>query len=81
MGNIHTVCTFDCPNNKMDLLQVGNAYITAHHHLLTDNGWMTARQAAAGGKGKLRIDHDCAIVYGLCLQEGGNILVDTTAQL
>jgi hypothetical protein len=81
MREIPTVCTFKCPNYKMDLLQVGDAYITAHHHLQTNSGWMTARQAAARGFGTLWVDYDCAIVYGLSLQYCGNILVNATAQL
>jgi len=30
MTGVRTVCTFNCPKQKMDLLQVGEVYITAH---------------------------------------------------
>ena len=42
---------------------------------------MTARQAGKSGLGKLWIDLACNRVYNLCLNQGGNILVETTAQL
>jgi len=81
MTTIRTVCIFDCPVAKIDLLQVCEAYITAHHHIYTDNGWMAARQAAKSGLGKPWIDQACNRVYSLSLYQGGNILVNTTAQL
>jgi len=81
MTTILTVCIFDCPEAKIDLLQVGEAYITAHHHIYTDDRWMTARQAATNGLIKLWIDQACDRVYSLNLTQGGNILVNTTAQL
>jgi len=81
MTTIRTVCIFDCPEAKIDLVQVGEAYITAHHHIHTENGWMTARQASNRGLGKLWINQACNRVYSLSLNQGGNILVNTTAQL
>jgi len=42
---IKTVCTFDCPASGIDMIQLGLANITAHHHIQTPEGWMTARQA------------------------------------
>jgi len=81
MTTIRTVCIFDCPEAKIDLLQVGEAYITAHHHIHTDNGWMTACQAANRGLRKLWINQACNRVYSLSLNQGSNILVNTTSQL
>jgi len=40
-----------------------------------------ARHVATRGLGTLWLDRDCDIVYGLSLQQGGNILVNTTALL
>jgi len=81
MTMILTVCTFDCPNVRMDLLQVGKAYITVHHHIYAEHGWMTAHQAADRGVGKLGVDIACDKVYCLSLHKGGNILVNTSEPL
>jgi len=53
MMPIKTLCTFECPDAGIDLVQMGEAYITAHHHIHTEDGWMTARQASDRGQGKL----------------------------
>jgi len=50
---IKTLCSFECPDAKMDLVQMGEAYVTAHHNIHTSDGWMTARQASHRGLGKL----------------------------
>ena len=65
----------------IDIVRVGESIITAHHHIQTTDGWMTARQAAAKGYGDFL--PNCAIprVYNLCLEGGGNILINTTATL
>ena len=49
MMTICTVCIFDCPEAKIDLVQVVEAYITAHHHIHTEDRWMTAHQASDRG--------------------------------
>jgi len=77
MMTMRTVCIFDFPEAKINLLQVGEAYITTRHHIHTDNGWMTARQAAKCGPRKLWIDQACDRVYSLSLNHDGN----TTANL
>jgi len=68
--SIQTVCTFECTNTKSDLVQVGEAFITAHHQIHTNNGWMSARQAAENGCGKLWTDLACVRVYNLALTQG-----------
>ena len=78
MTPINTVCMFECPDAKIDLKQIGKTYITAHHHIHTENGWMTARQASNRGQGKLWTKLVCKRVYSLCLDGGGNIMVNTT---
>jgi len=79
--SINTVCIFMCPDVKTDLVQMGGVYITAHHHIHTENGWMTARQAFNRGQGKIWTNHTCQRVYRLCLVGGGNIMVNTMALL
>jgi len=61
MTKIGTVCTFECPAGGIDIVQMGKACITAHHHIQTEDGWMTARQAAERGHGTL-------LTYSQCLQ-------------
>jgi len=53
MTTIETLCTFECPEGGIDLVQMGKAYITAHQHIHTEDEWMTARQAADRGQGTL----------------------------
>jgi len=60
---------------------MGEARITAHHHIQTEDGWMTARQAADRGLGTLLTNQVHPRVYSLCLVGGGNIIIDTTATL
>jgi len=44
---IKTTCCFQCQTGGSDMVRMGSCIITAHHHILTEDGWMTARQAAA----------------------------------
>jgi len=43
MTKIETICTFACPTVGIDIVRMGKALITAHHHIQTAEGWMTAR--------------------------------------
>jgi len=79
MTRIETVCTFECPAGGIDIVRVGEALITAHHHIQTEDGWMTARQAVDMGHGALLTNLKLPIVYNLCLAGGGNIIINTTA--
>jgi len=79
MTKIVTVCTFACPPGGIDLVRRGKALITAHHQIQTAMGWMTARQAARQGLGKLIYNFSAERVYNLCLEGGGNIIINTTA--
>jgi len=81
MTTIETACTFDCPAGRIDLVQMGDAIITAHHHIQTADGWMTARQAADMGHGSLLTNFVLPRVYNLCLEGGGNIIINTFATL
>jgi hypothetical protein len=38
MAKIEMVCTFGCPEDGIDIVQMGEALITAHHHILTAEG-------------------------------------------
>jgi len=78
---IKTVCTFECPASGIDLVQLGQARITAHHHIQIPEGWMTARQAAEMGHGTLLANRFFSVVFSLCLEGGGNIIIDTTADM
>jgi len=75
MTPINTVCIFESHDAKIDLVQMGAAYITAYQNIHTENGWMTARQASERGQGKLWTNLVCKRVYSLCLNGGGNIMV------
>jgi len=79
MTKIETVCTFDCPDEGIDLVKMGEALITAHHHIQTAEGWMTARQATQQGLGRLISNAPAKRVYNLLLEGGGNIIINTTA--
>jgi len=79
MTKIGTVCTFECLASGIDIVQMGKACITVHHHIQTEHGWMTARQAAERGHGTLLTNQVLPRVYSLCLEGGGNIIIDTTA--
>ena len=81
MTTIETVCTFDCPAGRIDLVQMGDAIITAHHHIQTADGCMTARQAADMGHGSLLTNFVLPRVYNLCLEGGGSIIINATATL
>jgi len=65
----------------MDLFQMGEAYVTAHHHIHANNGGMTARQASHRGLGKLWTNQECQRVFSLYLAGGRNIVINTTALL
>ena len=79
MTKIETVCTFGCPKDGIDIVRMGKSLLTAHHHLQTAEGWMTARQAAQQGLGRLINNFRVERVYNLCLEGGGNIIINTTA--
>jgi len=79
MTKIETICVFDCPTGGIDIVQMGEALITAHHHIQIADGWMTARQAAHLGHGALYNNFSLPRVYSLCLEGGGNIIINTTA--
>jgi len=76
---IKTVCTFDCPDEGIDMVQSGEAFITAHHHVQTAEGWITARQATQHGWGRLISNVHLERVYNLLLEGGGNIIINTTS--
>jgi len=78
MAKIETVCTFGCPEDGIDIVQMGEALITAHHHILTAEGWMMARQAVQQGPGHLINNVQVERVYNLLLEGGGNIIINTT---
>jgi len=67
------------PAGGIYLVQMGKAYITANHHIQTDEGWMTARQAADRGHGTPLSDHMYPKFYSLRLVAGGNIIINTSA--
>jgi len=79
MTKIETTCTFDCPVGGIDIVQMGEALITVHHYIQTAEGWMTARQAAHRSQGKLHTNLSIPRVYSLCLEGGGNIIINIKA--
>jgi len=79
MAKIETVCTFGCSKDGIDIVQMGKALITAHHHIQTAEGWMTARRATQQGLGQQINNFHVERVYNLLLEGGGNIIINTTA--
>jgi len=75
---IKTNCCFVSQAGGNDMVRMGRCIITPHHHILTAEGWMTARQAAAKGQGKVLVNSNIPRVYNLCLEGGGNILINTS---
>jgi len=61
-----------------DMVQIGNAYLTADHPILTDMGWLLASQAAAKGYGQPPSEREFPPLCGLQLTTGGNILINTS---
>jgi len=61
-----------------DMVQIGNAYLTADHPILTDQGWLLASQAAAKGYGQPPSERELPPLCGLQLTTGGNILINTS---
>ena len=78
---IETVCPYESPTGGVDLVKLGKAYVTAHHHIKTEDGWMTARQAVERGHGILLTQHAYLQLFGLRLHGGGNVLINTSATL
>jgi len=62
------------------MVRMGKCIITAHHHIQTAEGWMMARQAAVKGHGDFWPNFRILRVYNLCLEGGGNILINTGQQ-
>jgi len=78
---IETVCPYESPTGGVDLVKLGKAYVTAHHHIKTEDGWMTARLAAERGHGILLTQYAYLQLFGLRLHGGGNVLINTSATL
>ena len=75
---IETLYSFGRPAGGIDVVQMGKAFITAHHHIQTEDGWMTARQAADRGHGTLLTNHTYLKLYSVRLVGGGNIIIETS---
>ena len=75
---IKTICCFDSQTGGNDMVRMGSCTITPQHHIFTADGWMTAQQAAARGQGKILVNSNIPRVYNLCLEGGGNILINTS---
>jgi len=76
---IETVWAFVRPVSGIDIVQIGQTYITANHHIQTVDDGMTARQAADRGHGTFPSDHVYLKFYSLRLVAGGNIIINTSA--
>jgi len=75
---IKTICCFDNQIGGNDMVRMGSSTITPQHHIFTADGWMTAQQAAVRGQGKILVNSNIPRVYNLCLEGGGNILINTS---
>jgi len=76
---IKTLCYFDTQEGGNDMVHMGTSIITPNHHIRTAEGWMTALQAADRGQGMVYRSM-LPRVYNLCLEGGGNILINTSPQ-
>jgi len=76
-ATLEKVWEFEGGGDEIDIVQIGKAYITANHPILTVDGWMLASQAAAKGHGQFLSDREYAKLYSLQLVTGGNILINT----
>jgi len=77
-ATIEKVWTFGRRRDEIDIVQLGKAYITAHHPIHTVDGWMMASQAAAKGQGQVLSGRVYPKLYSLQLVTGGNIIIDTS---
>jgi len=77
--SVKTLCSFDIAEGEDDMVYLGTAAITPNHHIHTTKGWMTALQAVDEGQGYVRQSH-LQKVFNLCLEGGGNILINTSSQ-
>jgi len=76
---IKTLCCFETQEGGNDMVNLGTCVITPNHHIRTAEGWMTASQAVARGQGMVYRSM-LPRVYNLCLEGGGNILINTSLQ-
>ena len=61
------------------MVKMGKCSITPFHHILTEEGWMTAQQAAARGQGTV-FRSRTERVYNFYLEGGGNIIINSSRQ-
>jgi len=72
-------CCFFSRSGEYEMVRMGSCSITPHHHILTEDGWATARQAADRGQGEILANYNIPRVYNLCLEGGGNIFINTSS--
>jgi len=77
---IKTLCCFETQKGDNDMVKMGQCSITPSHHILMEEGWMTARQAAARGQGEV-FRSRAERVYNIYLEGGGNIIINASRQL
>jgi len=78
LATLERVWIFEGGGDDIDIVQIGKAYFTAHHPILTADGWILASQAAAKGYGKFPSDREYSHLFSLQLTTGGNILINTS---
>jgi len=78
LATIERVWMFERGDNDVDIVQFGEAYITANHPIHTADGWMMASQAVARGHGTVLSDNVYSKFYNLQLVTGGNIIINTS---
>jgi len=77
-ATLERVWLFEEGGDDIDMVQIGKAYLTADHPILTVDGWLLASQAAAKGYGQLPSERKFSQLCGLQLATGGNILINTS---
>ena len=74
---IKSICPYQMPTGGVVLVKMGTACVTAHLHVKTEDGWMTALQATQRGHGTLLTQHAYPQLIGLYLHGGENVLINT----
>ena len=76
---VKTLCYVDTKDGGNDMVYLGTSILTPNHHIHMAEGWMMASQVVDKGQGQVRRSMHQR-VYNLCLEGGGNILINTSPQ-
>ena len=75
---IESICPYQRPTGEIALVRLGMACVAANLHIKIEDEWMTAFQATQRGHGTLLQEYESSQLLSLCLQGGGNVLINTS---